>query len=167
MKELLIALYDYGVWANERLLAQAESLSDADLRRPFWHGTRSLFDDFAHLCGVDYAWFTGIRGALPPPGFREELAALQTIDAIRQKWAPLIAERRAFIAGISEEQLRQPIPVKRRAADSDLLIWQGLLQCANHGTQHRSEIAAMLSELRHSPGDLDFVYFCLEQAKSQ
>jgi uncharacterized damage-inducible protein DinB len=42
----------------------------------------------------------------------------------------------------------------------ELARWQGILQCANHGTQHRSEIAAMLTEAGHSPGDLDYSLFC-------
>jgi uncharacterized damage-inducible protein DinB len=33
----------------------------------------------------------------------------------------------------------------------------------NHGTQHRSEAAALLTGYNASPGDLDFVLFLYEQ----
>ena len=75
--------------------------------------------------------------------------------------APLVAERRRYLAGLTEEGLRHVI--KGRTLDGqtfELARWQGILQCANHATQHRSEIAAMLTDAGHSPGDLDYALFC-------
>jgi uncharacterized damage-inducible protein DinB len=41
-----------------------------------------------------------------------------------------------------------------------LPLWQMMLHVANHGTQHRSEVAAILTVFGQSPGDLDaLVYF--------
>jgi len=158
--EIIQSLYDYGVWANERLLTAVESLSDEQLRQAFSKGCRTLLDTFTHMVGVDWAWYSRSRGQMPPLSLKRDLTSLA---AVRSSWSTLVPERRAWIASLDDAQLRQPIKPKRRPEDPDVLLWQGLVQCANHGTQHRAEIAAMLSDLDHSPGDLDFVYYAFIQ----
>ena len=59
--------------------------------------------------------------------------------------------------------LRATIRWVRPSGPVDFPRWQGIVQCANHGTQHRAEIAAMLTDLGQSPGDLDFSVYCLER----
>jgi uncharacterized damage-inducible protein DinB len=46
-----------------------------------------------------------------------------------------------------------------------LPLWQMMFHVVNHGTQHRSEIAAMLTAFDHSPGALDMTAFLRERAR--
>ena len=39
------------------------------------------------------------------------------------------------------------------------ILWHAMAHVVNHGTQHRSEAAAMLTDFGYSPGDIDFIYF--------
>jgi uncharacterized damage-inducible protein DinB len=42
-----------------------------------------------------------------------------------------------------------------------------MVHVLNHGTQHRSEAAVLLTELGRSPGDLDLVDFLEERARAR
>jgi uncharacterized damage-inducible protein DinB len=44
-------------------------------------------------------------------------------------------------------------------------VWQLLVHVVNHGTQHRSEAAALLTAERLSPGELDLFDYAEEQAE--
>ena len=56
---------------------------------------------------------------------------------------------RAYLTALRDEDLmRGTIP-----------LWRPLLHVVNHGTQHRSEAAVLLTGFGHSPGDLDFTVF--------
>ena len=43
-------------------------------------------------------------------------------------------------------------------------VWQMLVHVVNHGTQHRSEAAALLTAEGRSPGELDLINCAEEQA---
>ena len=163
-KEIIASLYDYGVWANEKLLALAAQLNDEQFNRRLSQGYQSIHDTLAHLASADWRWFARWRDATPLPAMLTG-ADLPTVDAISAKWAELIPQRRAYIESLSETQLDETIVWARERETQTLPRWQAMLTCANHGTQHRSEIAAMLTDMGRSPGNLDYVYYCREKPK--
>jgi uncharacterized damage-inducible protein DinB len=48
--------------------------------------------------------------------------------------------------------------------DEGIPVWQTLAHVVNHGTQHRSEAAVIVTEAGRSPGDLDMIPFAQEIA---
>ncbi|HSE95078.1 MAG TPA: DinB family protein [Methylomirabilota bacterium] len=163
-RDVLVSLYDYGAWASDRLLARAASLPASELTRTFSRGYDSIHQTLLHLLSADRRWFARWRIApLPGPITAEEAP---TLEAIRTRWEPLAAERRVYLTGLTEADLAAVLtftfgtPGTSSTRTVRLARWQGIVQCANHGTQHRAEIAAMLTDLGQSPGDLDYSFYC-------
>jgi len=162
-KEIIAQMYEYGIWANRKLLDKASALTDEQLRRKFTEGAQPILHTFAHLVGAEWRWCQAWIGA--PMTERLTVDDLPTLDAVRAKWEPLFAERRAFIASLTPERLSQPFVRKLQGREQSIILWHALVHVANHGTQHRSEIAAMLTDAGHSPGDLDMVWYFLGLGK--
>ena len=159
MKGMIATLYEYGGWANNRLLAKAASLSGAQLGQKLTKGADPILTTFGHLVGADLRWFARWRGQTPPPLSATDFP---TLEVVRRQWDELGAVRRPYIASLDEAKLREPIVWVRGRGSVEIPRWQAMLHCANHGTQHRSEIAAMLTDLGQSPGDMDLIVYCLE-----
>lgn len=70
---------------------------------------------------------------------------------------------RSYLAGLTDEDLSSIIKYSRTEGTwIETPLWQILLHVINHGTQSRSEAAIILSQLGHSPGDLDYMIFLRE-----
>lgn len=152
MKTTIRTLYEYGEWANERLLDKMRDLAPADLTRRFSEGAQSILPTLVHLYGADIRWLH--RWRRQPPS-EVPLADFPTVESVETRWRPMWAERRDYLDGLDRPALEEEIPFTRPAGTVSIVRWQAIVHCANHATQHRSELAMMLSDLGRSPGDMD------------
>jgi uncharacterized damage-inducible protein DinB len=71
----------------------------------------------------------------------------------------------ALLGSLTEDDFNRSMHVETPWTPSkDMPLWALLLHVANHEAQHRSEVAAMLSEHGASPGYLDLLFFVLDPA---
>jgi uncharacterized damage-inducible protein DinB len=153
MKTTIAALYEYGQWANERLLEKTRDLGHAELTRSFSEGAQAILPTFVHLYSTDLRWLARWRREPPP---EVEAADFPGVDAIEARWRAVWADRRAYLDGLDQAALDEPIPFTRPAGTTLWIVrWQAIVHCANHATQHRSELAMMLTDLGRSPGSMD------------
>jgi uncharacterized damage-inducible protein DinB len=163
MKELLSSLYEYGAWVNQRLLEAAVALTEEQFTRQVLPGFGSVHLTLVHLLGAEVLWFARWQGQSPKTMLSRQ--ELPTAPAIRERWAELIDERRAYFAALDEAELAATLHwTNTRGQSYALPRWQVMLHCANHSTHHRSEVAAMLTELGHEPDSTDLLEFYLERA---
>ncbi len=163
MKELLVSLYAYGDWVTGRLLHDAAGLPQEHLQQKLLPGFGSIYDTLVHLVGAEVVWCARWQGQSPARMLGP--ADLPDLESIRHRWEQLVTERRASFDALDEARLEQTLHwTNTRGQSYALPTWQVLMHCANHSTHHRSELAAMLSELGREPETTDLLAFYLDHA---
>lgn len=152
-------LYQYHYWARDRLLRAAGALSHEQLTAMTrLGGLRAMF---VHMIGSEWIWRSRWQGVSPTT--RPAEADFPNLEAIRMRWHEEEQAIRAFVATLRDEDLARVVAYTTLTGEPRATpLWQILAHTANHGTQHRSEVALILTELGHSPGDLDMIVFFAE-----
>src|SRR5262245_16236177 len=112
MKTSIAALYEYGQWANERLLEKMRGLDHAALTRRFSQGAQAILPSLVHLYAADFRWLARWR-KLPPPEVSP--ADFPSVESVESRWRPVWAERRAYLDGLDRTALDEQIPFTRPA----------------------------------------------------
>ncbi len=166
MKEQLSSLYEYGAWVNQRLLEAAAPLTEEQFTREVWPGFGSVQLTFVHILGAEALWFARWQGQSPKTMLSPR--DLPSVTAIRERWTELVDARRVNLMSLDEAELAETVHwTNMRGQSYALPRWQIILHCANHSTHHRSEVAAMLTELGHAPNSTDLLEYYLEHTGQQ
>lgn len=120
-------------------------------------GDKSLRDLVVHILDAERSWRQGWSGRDRPP--RLAPSEFPTIAAFAAAWETNQAEMRQYLAGLSAADLE--------GLFIGLPLWTVLTHVANHGMQHRSEAAVLLTHYGQSPGDIDLLFFSRERFQAQ
>ncbi len=147
-------LYDYNAWANTRILDTAARLAPEQYTASIGASFPSVRDTLVHTMDTEWTWLGRWQGTEPCPP--QNLSRYASLAALRARWAEIDAELRVFVGLLDAAGLTRIVHyANSRRPDNAYPQWQLLSHVVNHGTQHRSEVAAMLTQCGHSPGDLD------------
>ncbi len=120
------------------------------------HG--SVRDQIVHLMSVDDTWFSGLRDIEIPEAL--DPAAFDDRAVIRAHWDGVEKNMRDYLAKLQDEMLFQK-PFAD-GEDKDLILWQVLLQVANHGTDHRAQLLRLLNDLGVKTTSQDYIFYVYE-----
>lgn len=157
-------LFRYNRWAWSHVLAKAAQVTPDQYAAlaPVPHG--SLRGTLVHALSADITWRSRCEGISPTRPLNE--LDLPTIEGLQKRWE---AESQAFaglVARLSDADLEATLHYKTtKGVPMDDVLWHVLAHVLNHGTQHRSEAAMLLTTFGYSPGDLDLIVFLRESQR--
>ncbi len=159
---VLTTLFAHNAWANLKLLDFCARLSDEQLDAEAIGCFGSIRATLWHIVGGEVSYVERVNGKLPPtllpddqfPGFAAlQAAARWTSDELLQ----------LALAARDDTLVREPPPeytFQYRLASL-------MVQAINHATEHRAQIAAIITQLGMEPPDMSGWQYMAEIGQSQ
>lgn len=155
-------LYKYNSWANAKILDVAAHITQEQFVASASYPHNNLRHALTHTLFAEWLWRNRWMGNSPSTPFLSE--DFPTFEALRSRWVQEGSLLNNFVDSLTNERLNSTFQYKTIKGDLfESILWQAMVHVVNHGTQHRSEAAAILTELGFSPGDIDLIIFLREQ----
>ena len=153
-------LFAYNAWANDRMIASVEALSEEEYARVLGGGWPSVRDTLAHLASATRAWDERFAGRSPErlltgadlPRREEAVAMLRAADAAlaERVRTSTEADRAAILSYVNLQGKTKKVPA-----------WAVFRHAVNHASYHRGQIASMVRMLGHEPKATDLVFWAI------
>jgi len=164
IKDILL-IYEYNYWANKKILAASENVAHEKFISPATFPYGSLQGTLLHILDAEWGWrmfFQNDNWSAPDLDANE----FPTFATLQERWVTEEQAMRAYLNTLHDEDMNVHRYYNTSTGEPrDRILWHCLLHVVNHGTQHRSEAAALLTDYGHSPSDLDFTVFLNEYKK--
>jgi uncharacterized damage-inducible protein DinB len=160
-KQDIRMLYSYNRWANARILGAAAKISTAQFLAPttFPHG--GLRGTLIHTLFAEWIWRLRWQGAAPNVRWTPE--DFPTFASLKTRWREEEIKLMEFVDDLTDTRLTAEFDyISTEGRAHRRVVSEAMAHLVNHGTQHRSEAAAMLTNMGQSPGDIDLIVFLNE-----
>lgn len=160
-KQDILLLYGYNQWSTAKILNAASGVTEEQFiaPAPFPHG--GLRGTLVHALFAEWIWRNRWEGTSPTSRLKAE--DFPTFESLRARWLEEEKLLLAFVGGVTDEKLNAAFDyTSTEGKPHTRILWQTMAHLVNHGTQHKTEAAAILTGYGRSPGDIDLIYYVTE-----
>lgn len=160
-KQDILLLYKYNQWTNKKILDATSMVTQEQFLAPasFPHG--GLRGTLVHALFAEWIWRNRWEGTSPTVRLKPD--DFPTFEALRTRWTEEEKLLMAFVENVTEERLNSKFSYKATdGTPHERILWHAMAHLVNHGTQHKTEAAAMLTDFGQSPGDIDMIFYFIE-----
>lgn len=166
--ELIRTFYAYDRWADERIFNTARALTESQLNEPGTAGHGSIRQTLLHKISAQknwFAWWDGHMSQEEAMSSPIDPASYPDLPAVHAFWDEVMTHANEFVEHLTDVDVAREYTVTFpwNGQTATFTLGEMMLHVANHGTQHRSEVAAMLTAFDCSPGLLDVLFFLTEK----
>jgi uncharacterized damage-inducible protein DinB len=164
-KEMIRSLLGYDSWANERVLACCDQLTQDQFLQEDVTPWGSIRSQFVHQFLIQRRWLSWADGSLSGEhayALEADPADYPDLASIRQMWQVNDVQANDFAKRATSADLVRELRIEFPGFSMALPAWQALVHTCNHSMQHRTEVTVALTRFGASPGDVDYIFFALE-----
>jgi len=142
--DYLRLLFDYHYWAMRRVWSCINTLTPEQFVQPIDYSIGSIRNQMVHTMSAEWIWFSRLQGTSPDHFLPFD--NYPTPDAVQAAWSEIEANNRAFLNTLTDDQLEQVCHYLSTGGDPlQEKVGSILFHAANHATDHRAQILAMLN----------------------
>jgi uncharacterized damage-inducible protein DinB len=140
-------LYNYNYWAHRHVWDDCiVHLTDEQFTRDIGYSWRSIHGQVVHTMSAEWIWLSRLEGISPTSMFKNEDYPDRSV--VRAKWDEIETQVRAYMDRLLDTQLDEIVHYQNTSGQSySKKRFEILAHLANHGTDHRAQILAMLYQL--------------------
>ncbi len=146
----LVEMFRHNTWATLRLLDACATLDDAQLDATVAGTMGSIRAILTHIAGGE-GRYAGIFTGQPPAQVLEQVG-FPGIPALREL---IQASGTALQEQAAVRQATELLTVQRRGETQQLPAGIVLIQAINHATEHRAQVATILTQQGRTPPEMD------------
>jgi len=156
-------LYGYTYWAFERVWDCIMQLTDEQFTQDIGYSSGSIRNHVVHMMSAEQRWMKRVQDAEIPPQLPFDDYPTRT--EAKEKWDEIRIEVVDYIRSLDQAQLDETVhcEIRSRGLSFRKLRWELLMHVANHATDHRAQILALL---HHHFGvktvEQDIIFYLLE-----
>jgi uncharacterized damage-inducible protein DinB len=161
--EYFRTMLGYSAWAWRRVLDQVAQVSQDDYVASRLRDYGTIRSTLVHALGAEMRYLSVWKGETM--GARPDETTAPTAAELRKHWAAHEPAMDAFLAGLTDQDCLRTISQvsPRTGQETTSPLWLLMTQAVTHAMQHRSEVALQVTQLGHSPGDLDVTRYYRER----
>ncbi len=151
-------MFEYNYWCNQLIMDTAENLSDEQFDQQTQFPINTLKETLVHTMSAERIYRMRLAGENPSGVEKEEFDSL---TAIRDFWATEEKQMLTYLDGLDDAVAGESFnyTVASTGKEYERVRADIFTQLLYHGMQHRAEMAQMLTEFGHSPGNIDYLIY--------
>jgi uncharacterized damage-inducible protein DinB len=151
-------LYDYGRWANRKLLDAVSTLSAEEFTRSVGGSYGSIRTTLVHLLGAEWGWLARCGG--PARGDRLKPEDYPTFESVVELARTVEGYERDFLPTLNDADLTRVVEFSIVPPQTYRMTVGRMLQhAAIHSIHHRGQAALLTRMLGHPPGNFDALFY--------